>query len=38
MIVCHATSSESNPYVRIEVDIASAGGRGLKKIMGHYEH
>ena len=38
VIVCHATSSESNPYVQIEVDLASAGNRGLKKIMGHYEH
>ena len=38
VIVCHATSSESNPYVRIEVDLASAGARGLKKVMGHHEH
>lgn len=35
-VVCHATSSEKNPYVIIFVDTASANG--AKKLQGHMEH
>ena len=36
VLVCHATSSASNPYLAIVVDIASAGG--FNKYMGHRMH
>lgn len=36
ILVCHATSSLKNPYVTIEVDIASTGG--WKQFMAHLEH
>ena len=34
--ICHATSSDTNPWLVITVDIASSGGRN--KLIGHLEH
>ncbi len=34
--VCHATSSVTNPYVLIEVDVAAAGGPDA--VMAHLDH
>ena len=36
VLVCHATSSATNRYVGVVVDIASTGG--LNKLMGHMRH